>query len=84
MKTQKIKSDSEQLNSDTVINRNKLKWNFPDYIEIVKFADTDKKIILKYISQVKSIYLATMRDNMGEKTMATRTLLLITNAYHLK
>ena len=80
----KIKSDSEQLNSDTVINRNKLKWNFPDYIEIVKLADTDKKIILKYISQVKSIYLATMRDNMGEKTMATRTLLLITNAYHLK
>jgi len=79
----KRKSDFEQLDADTVINRNRQKWVFPDYIEIINLADADKKIILKYISQVKSIYLAMMRDNMGEKKIATQTLSLIQKAYHL-
>ena len=72
----------KQLEADTSIARSD-RMDLPAIITISKLAATDKKAILKYINQVKTIYLETMRDNMSEKKQAVKTLALITQEYHI-
>ncbi|MFZ1263724.1 MAG: hypothetical protein WAT34_09445 [Chitinophagaceae bacterium] len=71
-----------QLNADTLIKGNN-RMILPSEIILLKLAEADKKGFLKYLNQVKSIYLATMRDNISEKKLASTTLSLILTEYHL-
>jgi hypothetical protein len=57
--------------------------DLPLNITILKLAETDKKIILKYINQVKTLYLEYLRDNMSEKELAIETLALVTKEYNI-
>ena len=57
--------------------------DLPSDITILKLADTDKKFLLKYIIQVKTIYLQLMRDNILERKLAEETLALVIKEYHL-
>jgi hypothetical protein len=75
---------NKQLDADTVI-RGRSNWReLPVVINISKLADADKKIFLKYIGQVKTLYLQLMRDNMFVKKNAEETLALVTKEYHIK
>ena len=49
---------------------------------ISKLSNADKKIFLKYINQVKTIYLQYLRDYMSEKKLAEETLALVTKEYN--
>ena len=73
----------KQLLADTIIKRNG-RMDLPSSISISKLADADKKIFLKYIYQVKTLYLEFIRDNMSEKKLAEETLALVVKEYHLK
>ena len=73
----------KQLVVDTIVSRGG-RMDLPSDITILKLADTDKKILLKYIIQVKTLYLQHIRDNMSEKKLAEETLALIIKEYHLK
>ncbi len=72
----------KQLAADTTINRSS-RMDLPSNISILKLAETDKKIILKYINQVKTLYLEYLRDNMSEKKLAIETLALVTKEYNI-
>ena len=72
----------KQLDADTLLNRSG-RMDLPDDITISKLLDTDKKIFLKYINQVKTIYLEYLRDNMSEKKLAEETLALVTKEYNV-
>jgi hypothetical protein len=72
-----------QLAADTAVSRNN-RMVLPETITISKLAEADKKAILKFLNQIKVIYLAIMRDNMAEKTLAEKTLALIKMEYHIK
>ena len=74
----------EQLVADTIVVGRRIRRELPAVITISKLADADKKIFLKYINQVKTLYLQSMRDNMWEKKLAEETLALVTKEYHLK
>src|SRR5688500_6239775 len=65
----------KQLAADTVVNR-RGRMDLPSIIIISKLADADKKIFLKYINQVKTIYLEYIRVTMSEKKLAEETLAL--------
>ena len=71
------------LAADTIV-KNSSYMELPDRITISKLAEADKKIFLKYITQVKTLYMASMRDNMLEKNQAEETLELVIKEYHLK
>jgi len=58
--------------------------DLPSDITILKLADTDKKILLKYIIQVKTLYLQYTRDNMFVRKLAEETLALVIKEYHLQ
>ncbi len=58
--------------------------DLPSDITILKLADTDKKILLKYIIQVKTLYLQYIRDNMSERKLADETLALVVKEYKIK
>ncbi len=73
---------NKQLDADTVIQRAG-SLNLPTDIEMQTLTAADKKIFLKYIYQVKTIYLALRRDNILEKELAEVTLALIIKEYHL-
>ncbi|MCY7311292.1 MAG: hypothetical protein LH619_10980 [Chitinophagaceae bacterium] len=73
----------KQLVVDTIVSRGG-RMDLPSDITILKLADTDKKILLKYIIQVKTLYLQHIRDNMSEKKLAEETLALVIKEYHLK
>jgi hypothetical protein len=73
----------KQLVADTIVSRVGRK-DLPSEITILKLADTDKKILLKYLIQVKTLYLQHIRDNMSEKKLAEETLALVIKEYHLK
>ena len=73
----------KQLAADTIVS-GKSRLALPTNITILKLAEADKKAILKYINQVKTIYLANMRDNISEKERAEKTLTLVTKEYHIK
>jgi hypothetical protein len=70
------------LAADTII-RGVRYMELPDTITISKLAEADKKIFLKHISQVKTLYIAAMRDNMLERNQAEETLELVIKEYHL-
>jgi len=72
----------KQLDTDTLLKRSG-RMDLPDDITISKLLDTDKKIFLKYINQVKTIYLEYLRDNMSEKKLAEETLALVTKEYNV-
>ena len=72
----------KQLAADTIVNRGG-RMDLPSNITILKLAETDKKIILKYINQVKTLYLEYLRDNMSEKKLAIETLALVTKEYNI-
>ena len=72
-----------QLVADTIVSRNG-RMNLPSSITISKLADADKKIFLKYIYQVKTLYMEYIRDNMSEQKLAQETLALVLKEYHLK
>jgi hypothetical protein len=55
----------------------------PSDITISKLADADKKILLKYILQVKTLYLEYLRDNISEKKLADETLALVVKEYNI-
>ncbi len=71
------------LAADTII-RGVRYMELPDTITISKLAEADKKIFLKHITQVKTLYMAAMRDNMLERNQAKETLALVIKDYHLK
>ncbi len=73
----------KQLVVDTIVSRGG-RMDLPSDITILKLEDTDKKILLKYIIQVKTLYLQHIRDNMSEKKLAEETLALVIKEYHLK
>ena len=73
----------KQLAVDTIVRRG-VRMDLPSDITILKLADTDKKILLKYIIQVKTIYLQYIRDNMLVRKLADETLTLVVKEYHLK
>ena len=73
---------NKQLAADTTVARTD-RMDLPAIITILKLAETDKKVILKYINQVKTIFLQMMRDNMSEKKLAVITLALIIREYHI-
>src|SRR6187431_2899788 len=66
----------EQLTADTIVNRG-IRKNLPSDIIILKLADADKKILLKYIIQVKTLYLEYVRDYISERKLAAETLTLV-------
>jgi hypothetical protein len=70
----------KQLAADTIVSRAG-RMDLPSAITILKLTDTDKKIILKYIIQVKTLYLQHMRDNMFVRKLADETLALVTKEY---
>lgn len=72
----------KQLASDTSVRQNN-RMVLPATITVSKLAEADKNAILKYINQVKAIYLENMRDNMSEKNIAEKTLVLIKVEYHI-
>jgi len=72
----------KQLVADTIVKRSG-RMNLPPTITISKLADADKKIFLKYINQVKIIYLQHIRDNMSEKKLAEETLALVIEEYNI-
>ena len=73
---------NKQLDADTiVIKRDRM--DLPSFIAISKLADAEKKIFLKYINQVKTIYLEYIRDTMSEKKLAEETLALVTKEYNI-
>jgi hypothetical protein len=69
------------LAADTIVSSAN-HMELPDTITISKLAAADKQIFLKYISQVKTLYMAAMRDNMLEKKQAEVTLALVTKEYN--
>ena len=76
---------NKQLDTDSVIQRVGIlgRDNLPANIEMQTLTAADKKIFLKYIYQVKTIYLALRRDNILERELAEVTLALIIKEYHL-
>lgn len=76
---------NKQLDTDSVIQRVGIlgRDNLPTNIEMQTLTAADKKIFLKYIYQVKTIYLALRRDNLLERELAEVTLALIIKEYHL-
>ena len=72
----------KQLAADTIISEAG-RTDLPSDITILRLADTDKKILLKYILQVKTLYLAHRRDNMLEKKLADETLALVIAEYNI-
>ena len=72
-----------QLAADTIVNSGN-RMDLPSNITILKLAETDKKIILKYTNQVKTLYLEYLRDNMSEKKLADETLALVVKEYKIK
>ncbi len=75
--------EKRQLDADTAISRSG-RMDLPAIITIPKLKDADKKVLLKLINQVKTIYLQHLRDNMGEKKLAEETLALVIKEYHLE
>jgi len=73
----------EQLAADTIINNARRK-DLPSDITILKLADADKKILLKYIIQIKTLYLEYLRDNISERKLADETLTLVIKEYDIK
>jgi len=72
----------KQLAADTIVKRAN-RMDLPSNITISKLTETDKKIILKYINQVKTLYLEYIRDNMSEKKLANETLALVIKEYNI-
>ncbi len=72
-----------QLAADTIVS-SAGRMDLPSTITILKLAEADKKILLKYITQVKTLYLGHMRDNMLEKNEADKTLALVVKEYKIK
>ena len=72
----------EQLTADTIVNRG-IRKNLPSDIIILKLADADKKILLKYIIQVKTLYLEYVRDYISERKLAAETLTLVMKEYNI-
>ena len=68
--------------ADTVVNNGSRK-DLPPDITILKLAAADKKILLKYIIQVKTLYLEYLRDNMSERKLADETLTLVIKEYNI-
>ena len=74
---------AEQLAADTISKRNN-RMDLPDKISIPRLADTDKRRLLKYIYQVKTLFMEYLRDNLSEKKLAEETLELVTGEYAIK
>jgi len=75
--------NNKQLESDTLISRNN-RMELPADIAIEKLNETDKKLVLKYIYQVKSFFMEYLRDHIILKEMAVKTLELVTREYRVK
>ena len=73
----------KQLAADTIVS-SAGRMDLPSNITILKLADTDKKILLKYIIQVKTLYLALSRDNMFVRKRGNETLALVVKEYKIK
>ncbi|HLX91738.1 MAG TPA: hypothetical protein VKR32_08650 [Puia sp.] len=73
---------AQQLSSDTVI-RGQDKIVLPDEFRVTPMDAGTKKIILKYIGQVKILFSELRRDNIRELGRAVNTLNLIKREYHL-
>jgi hypothetical protein len=72
----------KQLAADTITSKSG-RMDLPSYLTILKLADTDKKILLKYIIQVKTLYLQYIRDNMTVRKLADETLALVVKEYNI-
>ena len=73
---------NKRLDADTIIKMDG-RLNLPTDIKMQTLTAAEKKIFLKYIYQVKTIYLALRRDNILERDLAELTLALILKEYHL-
>ncbi len=72
----------KQLQSDTNVTGFERR-NLPSEIKMQSLTAADKKIFLKYIYEIKTLYLALRRDNLLERELAEETLALIIKEYHL-
>ena len=72
----------KQLSADTIVS-SRDRMDLPSAITISKLTEADKKILLKYILQVKTLYLAHIRDNMLERNLANETLALVVKEYNI-
>jgi hypothetical protein len=79
----KVALVNKRLDADTII-QGVGRLNFPTDIKMQILTAADKKIFLKYIYQIKTIYLSLRRDNILERDLAEETLALIIKEYHLK
>ena len=73
----------KQLVADTIVSKSG-RMDLQSDITILKLTDTDKKVLLKYVIQVKTLYLQHIRDNMVEKKLAEETQALVIKEYHLE
>lgn len=76
--------EDQQLTADTILTVRSTSREFPDLITMLTLTPADKKIFLKYIDQVKTLYLQLMRDHMLVKKRATETLQLVISEYNIK
>ena len=72
----------KQLAVDTIVRRGG-RMDLPSDITILKLVDTDKKILLKYIIQVKTLYVQYIIDNMSVRKLGNETLALVVKEYNI-
>jgi hypothetical protein len=75
--------NKKQFDSDTILSR-KTRFILPESIAIPRLLDTDKKIILKYIYQVKTFYMEYLIDHISLKQLAIKTLNGVIKEYSIK
>lgn len=75
---------NKYLSSDTLVNVSTRGLNLPQNLRISPMDAASKKAILKYISQIISLYVALRNDNMREKDLAIKTLDLIIKEYDVE
>lgn len=75
---------NEILASDTFVAAGDYGLKLPQNLSIPPMDATSKKAILKYVSQIISLYVALRNDNIREKDLATKTLDLIVKEYDVE
>lgn len=75
---------NEILTSDKFVAAGDHGLELPQNLRISPMDATSKKAILKYVSQIISLYVALRNDNIREKDLATKTLDLIVTEYDVK
>jgi hypothetical protein len=78
-----IDFNTRQLQTDSLINR-KNRMQLPVNIVIANLTPAEKRLVLKYIYQVKTFFLEYYRDHITQKQMALKTLQLVESEYKIQ